>query len=470
MGRARVGGVGQDGAEHDGRGPGMTLNDTADGLSGLNALMRSEGGDAPRGGGRGRRIAGIITAIVLIVAVAVPVGYVVWALNAPLASPTMRVEAPTVTVPAAATIAAPADGASAISISGADAYLGPEASGLWAPGTTGNMDEPRPIASISKIITALVILDAKPLDNAADEGPTITFSKADHDLYDEYYVLGATIANMPTGSSLSLRGALEAMLIPSASNYAEAVSTWAFGSQGNFVAAARRWLDANGLGSTTIVEPTGISSRNTSTPNDLMKIGRIAAANPVIAQISAMTSMSRGDVGMMQNTNSLLGRGGVTGLKTGNLGAGRHNLLYTASLDIGSGEPLSVTGVRLGGASRDSVDSDVLGLLDSIRAGFHWVPLAEAGQQIGSLQTPWDAAASVVIAERASIFTWSDTPIVVTMETNEPTRYEDGEVIGSITWTAGPNTKTVPVRLEGTIRPPTEWWRLTNPGKLGDAE
>ena len=143
------------------------------------------------------------------------------------------------------------------------------------------------MASITKLITAMVILDAKPLADASDPGPTITFDKADHDLYDKYYVMGATIARMPTGSTMSLRDALATMLIPSASNYAEAVSTWAFGSQGAFLDAARRWLAAHGLTGTTIVEPTGISSRNTSTPADLLAIGKLALAHPAIAHIVA---------------------------------------------------------------------------------------------------------------------------------------------------------------------------------------
>ena len=40
------------------------------------------------------------------------------------------------------------------------------------------------MASISKIVTALVILQAKPLSSATTPGPTITFSKDDHALYD----------------------------------------------------------------------------------------------------------------------------------------------------------------------------------------------------------------------------------------------------------------------------------------------
>ena len=114
----------------------------------------------------------------------------------------------------------PAEDPAAISVTGAEQYLGAEGIHL-----TSGPDDPRPIASTSKLITALVVLDAHPLADADDPGPTITFGKADHDLYDKYYVLGAAIVEMPTGSSMSLHDALATMLIPSASNYAEAVST-----------------------------------------------------------------------------------------------------------------------------------------------------------------------------------------------------------------------------------------------------
>src|SRR3546814_1493954 len=161
---------------------------------------------------------------------------------------------------------------------------------------------------------------------------------------------------MPTGSSMSLRDALATMLIPSASNYAEAVSTWAFGSQGAFLGATRSWLAAHNLTGTTIVEPTGINRRNTSTPADLLSIGKLAASHPVIAQIAATPSVSLPGPGVMYTTNDLLGTGGITGLKTGNLGEGTYNLLYTASLDVGAAAPLSMTGEMPGGGSRESVD------------------------------------------------------------------------------------------------------------------
>lgn len=406
----------------------------------------------------------IVTLVVLAIVLATAGGYVGWALTVPVAPPLAASQTPGVSTPAAVALALPAEGASAISISGADQYLGANASGIWA---TSGTDEVRSIASITKLITALVVLEAKPLADANDPGPTITFDKAAHDLYDKYYVMGATIAAMPTGIKMSLRSALAMMLVPSASNYAEAVSTWAFGSQSRFLSATREWLAANGLTGTTIVEPTGISSRNTSTPSDLIKLGKIAAANPAIAAIVASGSVSVPGAGVMTNTNSLLGGSGITGLKTGNLGENTYNLLYSATLHVGVTESFTVIGVILGGSSREAVNADVVELLDSIRGGFHDVPLAERGQEVGSYSTPWGSTARMIVAEDASIFTWSDTPITATMTITTPEDYADGEVVGSITWTAGPNTETVPIEMDGTIRPPTAWWRLTNPSELG---
>lgn len=418
--------------------------------------------EADRAGGRGGRVALLVTAIVLVLALAAGGGYVWWALNASLPEPVTSSHTPDPPASPAVALVLP-ESTSAISISGAEAYLG-KTPGVWVK--TGTNDA-RPMASISKLITALVVLERRPLANAQDPGPTIRFSKADHDLYDQYYVQGATIAAMPTGSTMSERDAIGMMLIPSASNYADAVSTWAFGSRGAFLGAARKWLAAHGLNSTRIVEPTGMSPRNTSTPTDLIALGRLAAANPTVAALAAKSSIEVPSLGRFSNTNGLLGEEGVTGLKTGNLGAGSHNLLYTASLDVGIDKPISVVGVVMGGATNGAVADNVKALLASIREGFHRIEVAEMGQPVGHIETPWGDEAQLVIPTGTSILTWSDTPIEVSMNVNAPKAYTDGEVVGSITWKAGPNTATAEIRLEGTIGQPDEWWRLTHPDQLG---
>jgi D-alanyl-D-alanine carboxypeptidase (penicillin-binding protein 5/6) len=415
--------------------------------------------------GRKRRVRRRITAFdVALAVVGASAGYATWALTAPIGSAALDAEAPYVDSPGPAQVALPVEGAYALSVAGADDYLGPTASGIWV---SGGGDGPRPIASISKLITALVVLNAKPLADTTDPGPTITFDRDDHALYDKYYVLGATIAAMPTGSSMSQRQALEAMLIISASNYAEAVSTWAFGSQSAFVRATRDWLAANGLTATTIVEPTGIDPRNTSTPTDLIALARIAMANPVVAQIAGMTSLNVPNIPPALNTNTLLGIEGITGLKTGTLEESGSNLLFTATMDVGTPESVRVIGVILGSFSSDSVKLDVRALLGSIRDGFHTVTLGEKGQEIGTYSTLWGESARIVLGADASVLTWSDAGVDAAFTATPLTTGTDGDAVGTVTWTVGDSVITAPLILDGTIEPPDAWWRLTHPFDLG---
>jgi D-alanyl-D-alanine carboxypeptidase (penicillin-binding protein 5/6) len=53
------------------------------------------------------------------------------------------------------------------------------------------------------------------------------------------------------------------------------------------------------------------------------------------------------------------------------------------------------------------------------------------------------------------------------MDAGTPVTYADGEEVGAIEWTAGPQTATQTLELEGSIEPPDAWWRLTHPSELG---
>ncbi|MEO7721080.1 MAG: D-alanyl-D-alanine carboxypeptidase [Pseudolysinimonas sp.] len=416
---------------------------------------------ATRAGRRKRtRIIALVVVGVIVAAIAV---YVPLTLNAPVGAAAATLHRPDVPQGAAAVLALPPEGESAISVSGADVYLGTGASGILA---ASGGDGAAPMASISKLITAMVILNKKPLAGSSP-GPTITFSKADHALYDKYYVLNATIAAMPTGSSMSERDALETMLVVSACNYAEAMIDWAFGSNAGFVSAAKKWMTANGLTHTTMVESTGLDARNTSTPSDLIALGKLAMANPVVAELVAKPSLDVPFLTGMSSTNTLLGADGVNGIKTGTLEDFGSNLLYSATVPVtGLDKPLTIVGVVLGGATRESVNDDVTHLIDSLKAGFHEVPVAEDGEKVGRYSTPWGASATMVLGSSASVFTYSNAKITSTMTTSTLKTGNDGEKVGSVTWKAGTSTVTVPVLLQGNIRPPTAWWRLTHPQDL----
>ncbi len=403
------------------------------------------------------RIAGIVSAAVIVALIAT---YVSLTLTAPVGNAASTLHVPSVATPTAATIAMPAVGEAAVSIAGADDYLGTTADGIFA---SSGGDGKLPMASISKLITALVVLNAKPL-GASGTGPTITWSAADAKLYDKYYLLNATIAAMPANSTMTEYNAIETMLVVSACNYAEAVADWAFGSNANFLYHARLWLKANGLDSTTMVEPTGIDPENTSTPSDLIALGKIAMANPTIAGIVAKTSLDVPSLQGMPNTNDLLGSDGIDGIKTGTLEGS--DLLFSAKVSDGVPTPLTVTGVVLKGASRQSVDASVQAMIASLVAGFHTDQLGTKGEVVGTYSTPWGSSASMVLGKTASLVSWSSTPITSKVSTTTLATGSSGEKVGTVTWTVGKATISVPVVLKGKIAKPSTWWRLTHPAQL----
>jgi D-alanyl-D-alanine carboxypeptidase (penicillin-binding protein 5/6) len=412
-----------------------------------------------------RRITGLVVLLIIVAAVGT---YLPVTLLAPLGTATLAATKPSFTASGAVALTLPSVGESAVSVAGAEAFAGTVGTNgiLASSGGTG----PLPIASISKLITALVVLQAKPL-TGTEPGPTLIFSKADHDLYDQYYVLGASIEPMKTGSTMSQRDALSLMLVASACNYADAVSTWAFGSSARFLSAVKSWLTAHGLSETTIVEPTGINARNVSTPADLIAIGKLAMANPAVASIVGSPSITVPGVGPVSNNNISLGSEGINGIKTGTLNTAGSCLLFSASVDVGLPKPITIIGVVLGGDSREAVDRAAELLVHSIKSGFHVVQLVGTGAVVGRYSTNWKDGARVVTGSTASVLTWSDAPITSTMTIKPLTitagkAAVDGSTVGSLDFVVNGARIAVPLVLDGSISGPDGWWRLTHPRAL----
>lgn len=410
---------------------------------------------------RKRRL--IATGTVALVVAAMIGTYIPVMLLTPVERAIATVGEVTVAIPDTASIILPEFGASAVSVTGADQF--PELSGPNGILAASGGNDPRPIASITKLVTALVILDGHPIGEAGP-GPTVTFTEADEDLYDHYYVKQASVWPLKAGSSMGLREALRVMLVASATNYADALSGWAFGSRSAFRTAAATWLAAQGFSGTTIVEPTGLDPHNLSTPTELISIGRVVMAHPVLADlVSTPYLFDERGVGP-PNTNGMLGNNGVNGIKTGTLDASGACLLFSAVVEVGHGVQLSVIGVVLGGENHYQVNSAVDALLNSLKAGFHEVPVLAEGQKLGTYSTPWGGEAAVVAGRDASVFTWSSTPVTWRMATDAVGSADSGEEVGMATFASGDSEVTVPLVLDGAIEGPDAWWRLTHPGEV----
>lgn len=320
---------------------------------------------------------------------------------------------------------------------------------------------PRPIASITKVVTALVVLDAHPLA-PGEPGPTVETTTADVALYDSYLARNGKVVSVRPGLQFTQRELLDLVLIESANNYAETLATWAFGSHQAYVDAANAWVASNGLTQTTIVDSTGMSPDNRSSTADLVRLGELALAHPLVAEIVATPTVQLHDIGRLDNTNALLGVGGVDGIKTGTLDEAGACLLFAADLPVGGGT-VTVVGAVLGAEDHDQLDADVQALLASVAPGFQEITLATEGEVVGSYTSEWGDRSDLVVEGDHRTIVWSDAPVETAVDSREVHLAEAGADAGVLRVTVAGETTDVPLRLASAIDDPGPWWRLTNP-------
>lgn len=193
-----------------------------------------------------------------------------------------------------------------------------------------------PMASTAKVVTALCILHKFPLA-PYQMGPRITFQAGDVSLYQRYVRLGGSVVSIKEHRTLSEREALEVLLIPSADNMAISLANWAFGSIHNFNDYANNYLQRNGLRGTRMTDPSGYNDSTMSTANDLARIGVLAMQNPVISAIVATKTINISGVGLINNTNTLLGNNGNIGIKTGHTNSQHGSYLFASNINSSKG-------------------------------------------------------------------------------------------------------------------------------------
>jgi D-alanyl-D-alanine carboxypeptidase (penicillin-binding protein 5/6) len=390
----------------------------------------------------------------IVIALLMAFGYVVTSLVAPVPATAAVVAHEKTLVQPAAQLAWPGYGSAAIV---APDYPGASAS----HGSTASV----PIASITKTITALVVLEKKPL-NGGDQGPDIAFTQRDVDIWNGVIAAGGSWAPVVAGTSLTEKQALEAMLLPSANNYAISLANWAFGSTDAYLKAANGWLAHEGFTGTKVVTPDGLDPGNVSTTKDLIGIGKLVLASPALSSIVAMKNATLPGAGAQDNTNALLGFDGMDGIKTGNTDQAGYCLLFSAQVPVGTSK-VRVLGVVLGASSHDELWAGVQALLTSMKNGFHPVTPVEKGQAFGTYTTAWGVSSKLIATETKTFLVWSDTPIQVDLQTRPLSSGFKGDVLGEGTFTLNGKTETVPLALARDVPDPGFGWRLAHPGGLG---
>ena len=142
-----------------------------------------------------------------------------------------------------------------------------------------NTDTIRPIASITKLMTAIVVLDAQlPLTEE------ITIDSADID------VLKNTRSRLWVGAGLTRRELLRLALMSSENRAAAALGRAYPGGIEAFVAAMNNKAFELGMGNSYFVDFIGLSSANVSTARDLVKMVEAAHGYDIIRKFSTTTA------------------------------------------------------------------------------------------------------------------------------------------------------------------------------------
>ena len=226
--------------------------------------------------------------------------------------------------------AAPAAAAPPVSVRGGELVDATTGAVLWGK----DVNVGRPMGSITKVMTALVVL------KAGDLGREIKVTKAAIQYVSKD---GASSAGLILGDWLTARQLLEAMLLPSGCDAAYLLATSYGPGRTAFVAKMNAMAAAMGLTATHfswfdgMPYPTELSTY--SSPADLIRIGERAMRNSIFRSIVAQRSYYLPATHLHHSylwdtTNELIGSyRGATGVKTGDTKAAGNCLLFEATRD-----------------------------------------------------------------------------------------------------------------------------------------
>jgi D-alanyl-D-alanine carboxypeptidase (penicillin-binding protein 5/6) len=331
---------------------------------------------------------------------------------------------------------------------------------------THGTQKPVPMASTAKLITALVVLQKKPL-KLGEQGPIITLTDSDVALYDNYKAQDGSLVKVVAGEKISEYQVLQALMLPSSNNLSDSLAIWAFGSLKAYSTAANQYLASVGLQDTRVgSDASGLSPTTTSTAHDLVKIGQLTMQNPVLAQIVGQSTASGIPVvGDIKNVNMLLGSNGIVGIKTGN--SDEAGGVYTsASRATVNGKPVTIVTALASSPSLFQAMKDSIPLIKSAQANFKSINVVKNGTVIGHYDTPWGGRVNAIADDSITTQAWSGSTVTAKTQLAEmPTGSHGGQATGNIVLPKSPltNVKSVGAKLESAPSKPSVWWRLTHP-------
>ena len=221
---------------------------------------------------------------------------------------------------------------------------------------TQNAEEALPPASVTKIMTLLLVMEAVDAGTVhLDDTVTVSANAAS---------MGGSQIYLKEGEQMSLEDLLKSVVIASANDAAVALAEYICGSTAAFVEQMNERARQLGMSNTTFENVTGLddtAQNHLTSARDIALMSRALIAHPTVLQYSSiwMDSIRDGAFGLT-NTNRLVRfYPGCTGLKTGSTSKAGFCISVTAER-----EGFSLICVIMGADSRDVRNAAAVSLLD----------------------------------------------------------------------------------------------------------
>ena len=213
--------------------------------------------------------------------------------------------------------------------------------------------EPVPIASVTKVMTLLLVMEALQAGRAAWSDPVTCSDRAAS--------MGGSQIWLEPGEIMTVEELVKAAAVVSANDACAALAEHLYGSIEAFVAAMNRRAAELGMENTRFVDCSGLDDSGYSCAYDVAVMSRALMEHRDVERFTTIWMDSlRGGASQLVNTNKLVRHyTGATGLKTGTTHAAGHCLSATARR-----EGTALVAVVLGCATTDDRWAGARGMLD----------------------------------------------------------------------------------------------------------
>jgi D-alanyl-D-alanine carboxypeptidase (penicillin-binding protein 5/6) len=332
--------------------------------------------------------------------------------------------------------------------------------GAGAVGSSGGQS-PIPMASTAKMMTALLVLEDHPLA-LGQPGPVINVTRADVATFQAERNQNESVLAVTAGEQLSEYQLLQGLLLPSASNYGDLLATWELGDVSAFVNRMNTRAAALGMSATHYADVSGFSPLSVSIPSDLVTLARTAMRQPVFAEIVAQPQATLPVAGVVHNLDTLLGQGGVVGIKTGHTDQAGGCFVMAADLTV-EGAPARIYGAVMGQPNAlAGAFSATTTLLHALTPALHLRSVVRGHDVVARYRTPWDEAGDIVADQSIAWVLLDGTPVSRRVTLDELTAtLPAGSRVGTLFIEAGSHRAEVPLVTATAITGPDAGWRLT---------